>query len=160
MKLKAKLLKWSAGIPVVMLNKNTASQIGVHALERISIKTISKHPKEMSTIVDITGDGKIKENEIAISTEIQKRIELRNGQKIDVNFASIPQSLTFIKKKLNKEQLSEKEINEIVKDIVNNSLSDAEIAPFVSAMYEHGLTMKETIFLINSILKSGNKLKL
>ena len=160
MKLKAKLLKWSAGIPVVMLNKNTASQIGVHALERISIKTISKHPKEMSTIVDITGDGKIKENEIAISTEIQKRIELRNGQKIDVNFASIPQSLTFIKKKLNKEQLSEKEINEIVKDIVNNSLSDAEIALFVSAMYEHGLVMKETIFLINSILKSGNKLKL
>ena len=160
MKLKAKLLKWSAGIPVVMLNKNTASQIGVHALERISIKTISKHPKEMSTIIDITGDGKIKENEIAISTEIQKRIELRNGQKIDVNFASIPQSLTFIKKKLNKEQLSEKEINEIVKDIVNNSLSDAEIALFVSAMYEHGLVMKETIFLINSILKSGNKLKL
>ena len=160
MKLKAKLLKWSAGIPVVMLNKNTAGKIGVHALERISIKTISKHPKEMSTIVDITSDREIKENEIAISTEIQKRIEIRNGQKIDVNFAQIPQSLTFIKKKLNKKQLSEKEINEIVKDIVNNSLSDAEIALFVSAMYEHGLTMKETIFLINSILKSGNKLKL
>ncbi len=39
-------------------------------------------------------------------------------------------------------------------------MSEAEIALFISSMYEKGMSMKETIFLINSILNSGQKLKL
>ena len=48
----------------------------------------------------------------------------------------------------------------IISDIVTNSLSEAEIALFVSAMYKEGMNMKETIYLIKAILKSGKSLKL
>ena len=157
MELKTKFLKWSAGLPVAMLNKKTATKMGVHTKDRISIKTISKYPKEMSTVIDVIG-GLVKENEIAVSSEIRKRIGLRSGQKVDVALAPIPKSLIFIKKKLNRKHLSEKEINEIIKDLVNNSLSEPEITLFASAMYKQGMNLKETIYLIKAILNSGEKL--
>jgi AMP phosphorylase len=156
MELKIKLLKWSAGLPVAMLNEKTANKIGVHTKDRISIKTLSKHPKEFSTILD-TIKGFVKKNEIVVSSELKKRLNLRIGQKVDVKLASTPKSILFIKKKLDKKPLSKQEINVIIKDVVNNSLSEAEIALFVSSMYKHGMSMKETIYLINAILESGNK---
>lgn len=159
MELKVKLLKWSAGLPVAMLNKKTAKKMGVHVQDRISIKTLSKSPKEISTIID-TVTRLIKENEIAVSSELKKRLRLRIGQKVDVGLAQTPKSLIFIKEKLNKKILSEEEINEIIKDIVNNSLSEAEIALFISAMYKQGMNLRETIYLIKAILESGNKFTL
>jgi len=159
MELKIKLLKWSAGLPVAMLSKKTAEKMGVHIKDKISVRTLSGYPKEISTIIDII-KGLVKEDEIAVSSELKKRLGLRIGQKVDVNLATIPKSVFFIKKKLNKKSLSEKEINEIIKDIVNNSLSEAEIALFISGMYKQGMNLRETIYLIKAILKSGNKLVL
>ena len=158
MELKVKLLKWSAGLPVAMLNEKTADEIGVDSKDRVGIKTLSNPAEEFSTIVD-TIKGLVKKNEIAVSSELKKRLGLKIGQKVDINLVPAPRSLYFIKKKLNKKTLSSKEINEIIKDIVNNSLSEVEIALFVSAMYKQGMSMKETIYLIKAILKTGNQLK-
>ncbi len=159
MELKVKLLKWSTGIPVAMINEETANVLGVKIKGRIFVKTLSENSKGVSTIVDIA-KSIVKKDEIAISSELRERLSLRPGQKVDVDLAPNPRSLTFIKKKLNKEPLSQPEINEIIKDVVNNSLSEAEIALFVSAMYENGMNMEETIFLIKAILNSGRKLTL
>ncbi len=157
--LKIKFLKWSTGVPVAMLNKKTAIQLGVHAKDRISIKTPSKKPKNFSTIINIS-QGFPKTKEIAVSFELKKRLGLRSNQRVEVVLAPEPKSLGFIKKKLNKQKLSQKEINEIIKDVVNNSLSESEIALFISAMHKQGMNMKETIYLIKAISKSGNKLEL
>src|SRR3989344_1030133 len=137
MELKIKFLKWSTGLLGAMLNKKTAEKLGIHATNRISLKTISRHPKEVFTFVN-TLDGLVKENEILVSEETKEWLGLENGQIVDVNLALNPESLFYIKKKLNKKELSQKEINKIMEDIVNNSLSEAEIALFISAMYENG----------------------
>ncbi len=159
MELKVKVLKWSAGVPVAMLNENTADIIGVKINGRILIQTFSKNSQKVSTIID-TAKTIVKKNEIAISSELKERLSLHEGQKVDVDLSPPPISLSFIKKKMSKEVLSQSEINEIIQDVVNNSLSEAEIALFVSAMFENGMDMKETISLIKAILNSGRKLKL
>ena len=159
MELKVKVLKWSAGFPVAMLNEHTAERVGVKIKGRILIKTFSKNPKSVSTIVDTT-KTLVNKNEIAISSELKERLNLSSGQKVDVDISPSPKSMISIKKKLNKGTLSEEEISEIIQDIVNNSLSEAEIALFISAMYENGMNMKETISLIKAILHSGKTLKL
>ena len=64
------------------------------------------------------------------------------------------------KKKINHKKFTREETFEIIEDIVNNSLSEAEIALFISAMYEQGMTFYETVDLIDAILASGHKLKL
>ena len=159
MKLKVKFLKWSAGIPTAMLNKETADRIGIHTKDRISIRTFSKYPKEMSTPVE-TVEGLVGKKEIAVSTEIKKIMGLEKSQKVDVNLSEPPKSIYLIKKKLNGKVLSEKEIDLIIEDIVNNSLSQEAIALFVSAMYRQGMDSKETIYLIKAILRTANKIKL
>lgn len=157
MELKIKLLKWSAGVPVAMLNEEVAELIGVKTKGRILIRTISKNPKSVSTIIDVT-KTLVGKKEIAVSSELKDRLSLHAGQVVDIDLSPSPKSLAFIKKKMNKEVLSQSEIDGIIKDVVNNSLSEAEIALFISAMYENGMTMKETICLIKSILGSGKRL--
>lgn len=159
MELKVKTLKWSAGVPVAMLNESTADLIGVKTKGRIFIKAASKNSNGVSTIVD-TAKTLVKKDEVAISSELMERLSLNSGQKVDVELSHPPKSLVFIKKKLNNGTLSQSEIDEIISDVMDNSLSEAEITLFVSAMYENGMSMQETIYLINSILHSGKVLKL
>ncbi|MEK6844920.1 MAG: thymidine phosphorylase [Nanoarchaeota archaeon] len=159
MQLKIKFLNWSAGIPVVMLNNKTAENLGVYSKDRIILKTISKPSKKISTIVD-TIEKIVAENEVVVSSELKEKLNLKEGQFVEVVLSPIPNSLVFIKKKLNKKRLSQKEVESIINDIANNSLSEAEIALFVSVMYDKGMDFKETIFLIKAILKTGKLLRL
>ena len=159
MELKIKILKWSTGFPVAMLHEHTANILGVKPKGRIFMKTLSNKSQGVSTIVDIS-TTLVNKDEIAISSELKDRLNLKEKQKVDVDLSPVPESMTLIKRKMNGERLSQKEVNSIIKDVIDNSLSDAEIALFISAMYEKGMDMKETIFLINSILNSGQRLKL
>ncbi len=158
MELKVRLLHLSAGIPVAMVGLKTAEIMGIHENDRVSIKKISsKNDGDFSTIVDIV-DKIVKEGEIGISSEIREAFNLKDGQKVDVNIANPPKSLEFIRKKVDKKKLSKEEIKEIIRDIVNNSLSDPEIALFVSGMYNNKMSFQETIDLIESFVESGEKL--
>ncbi len=158
MELKVKFFKnWFAGVPVAMLDTSTAVKIGVHTQERILIRTLGKNSKQISTIVDIVGKL-VGDDEIVVSSEIKKILSLKVGEKVEISLTPAPVSMDYIKKKLNGTILKKEEIYEIVRDIVNNSLSESEIALFVSAMYEKGMNFKETIYLVKAILETGNKL--
>lgn len=154
MELKVRLLKWSAGVPVAMINLKTAELMGIHENDRVSIEKLSGGNGEFSTILNIV-EKIVKENEIGISSEIKELFNLKAGQKVDVNLAKSPLSLNYIKKKLDKKKLSKEEIKVIIKDIVDNSLSDPEVALFVSGMYENKMNFNETIDLIEAFLESG-----
>ena len=159
MELKTKILKWSAGLPVAMLNDKTASKIGVHPQDLISIKTLSRHPKEISTVIDVI-KKLVKKDEIAVSSELKEMLGLRIGEKVEVNLATSPKSMDFIKKKMSNKELSADELEAIIKDVVNNSLSDAEIALFISSIYRNGMKKAEVIHLIKAIRDSGSQLRL
>jgi AMP phosphorylase len=152
-------MKWSAGIPVAMVNEETASKIGVHAKDRIQITTLTKKPKQIVTILD-TVVGIVKKGEIAVSAELKKRLDLKKSQRVNIELAESPKSLIIIKSKLKGKKLSYNEISEIIKDVVNNSLSEVEIALFVSAMYEKGMSFEETVSLIKAITNTGQSLGL
>ena len=159
MELKVKFLKWTAGLPVAMLSYETAAEIGIRPQSMVLIKTLSRNPKKISSVIDIIEDS-LKKNEILVSSEIRNKMGLKRGQKVDVNLPPLTKSLTFIKKKLNGRRLSNSEINEIVKDVVSNSLSEVEISLFVAGMCKEGMTEKEIIYMIKAMLKHGNKLNL
>ncbi len=158
MQLKVKTSHWSAGLPVVMLNRKTAQKLGVHPGDRVTIKTISTNPKQMSTILD-TVENLVGNGDIAISIEIKKRLLLREGQKIDVSISATPDSVTYIKEKIIGKKLNHEKIKVIIQDIVNNTLSEPEVAVFISGMYKNGMDFEETIGLIDAILNSGKRMK-
>ena len=73
MKLKVKLLKWSAGKPVVILNNKLARRMSLHLSDRILIR---KNSDKLISIVDFSEDL-VKEGEIAVSMEVAKKLRLK-----------------------------------------------------------------------------------
>ena len=156
MKLKIKKIKFLAGRPVCIIHEKTAKEISLHVGNRVSI---SRKGRKIISIVD-TASGIISKNEILVSGLIMKKLGLKNKDMVDVKIIKRPLSIRLIKKKLNGESLNKKEIKEIIRNIANNSLTEVEIAFFVSAVYNRGMSMKETKYLIQSMVEIGNTLKL
>jgi len=157
MRLKVKILKFLAGKPVCMIHTKTAEEIGLQINDRISIN--KKGHKPLISIID-TASGIINSNEIAVSDEVVKRLKLKKGNIVDIEIAPSPPTINLIKKKLKGKVLTKKEIQEIVKDIAKNALTEIEIAFFISSVYNSGMSLNETKNFINAMVKNSNVLKL
>ena len=91
MKLKIKFLKWSAGLPVVMLHNETASKLRVHTKGRVSLRTFENPAKEISTPIDTIRNHLVGKKEVAVTSEIRERLNLKRGQIVDVNLTDPPE---------------------------------------------------------------------
>ncbi len=157
MKLTIKKLRFLTGRPVCMIHEKTAKKMSLHVGNRVVIKNQS-HKKIISVIDTVAGI--IKPSEIAVSEEILQNLSLKNKDMVDVEITEQPKSLSFIKKKLKGKKLEKNEIYEIINDIANNSLTEIEVAFFISAIFVNNMSLKETKYLIRAMVNSGNQLKL
>ncbi len=157
LKLKAKNLSFSTGNPlIVILNKKDASRLDLHPLDRISINYKNKN---IIAAIDISTHG-IKHNQIGLFKEVSTILNARNNSILDINIAEHPESVQYIKEKLDNKILSEYKIKKIINDIIKNKLSEVEITYFISACYTNKLTLKEISYLTKAVASSGNKLNL
>jgi len=154
MQLKVKILKFMAGRPIAVLNQSTANHINVHVGERINL---SKYADSIVSIVDVSKDL-IGNDEVAVSQEIIESLNVRENDEVEVSLAQKPQSTFFIKKKMDGESLKKDEIHSIIKDIVDNALTEAELAYFVAAVYKNKMNNAETEALISSMVSVGKRL--
>jgi len=154
MQLKVKILKLLAGKPISILNFSTATKMNVHVGERI---IVSKDKMNIISIVD-TAKGLIKEDEIAVSNELVQALNLNENDSVEVSLAEKPESTLFIRKKIEGKTLEKKEIEAIIKDVVNNALTEAEIAYFISAVYKNGMDDDEIENLIKAMVATGTRL--
>ncbi len=154
MQLKVKSLKFFAGRPIAILNKSTADRINVHINERI---LISANQGSIVSLIDVS-NHLVSPEEIAVSEELVKSLGIKNNDLVEVSLVEKPISTLYIKKKLDGGILEHKEIFSIIKDIVGNALTEAEIAYFVSAVYKNGMNSDEIEGLIHSMVSTGQKL--
>ena len=156
MRFKVRDIDISAGdLFVVILNKKDADKLNLIALDRVSIK----NKKEVICIVDIyEGDKRVKEGEVGLFEEVLKEIEVRNGEIVDIVPSEKPRVLEYIRKKLEGEDLGREEINEIIKSILRNELTEIEKTYFVSGCYVYGLSLDESYYLTMAIVNNSKKL--
>jgi putative thymidine phosphorylase len=155
MKLKVKILNFLAGKPVCMIPEKTAEKMSLHVGNRVSIE---KRNKKIISLADISQG--LDSNFIGVSNEIVKYLNLKSKENIEVKIVEKPHSIELIKKKIKGQELSKKEIHEIIKDISKNALTDAEIAFFISAVNDKGMSFNETKNFVHAMVKSGKKLRL
>ncbi|MDK2849598.1 MAG: phosphorylase [Candidatus Woesearchaeota archaeon] len=157
MKLKPKYIQISSGGPLVaILNLKDCEENDIHRGDRIQI---SSRSKSTVAIVDTTLDNDfIAQGEIGFTYELSKKISTKAT--VSVQPIGKPYSLNYIKKKLDGYELNDKEIFQIIKDIVDNKLSEVEIAYFAAAGYVRKFTFKETVALTEAMVNTGSILKL
>ncbi|KAB1191975.1 AMP phosphorylase [Haloferax sp. MBLA0076] len=135
--------------PTVILNESDAAELGVHALERIQLR----HDNRTTIgIVELT-DELVSEGTLGVT----RRLGHIDGT-IDVSVAPQPNSVYYIRKKLNDIELERHELSRIVRDIYEERLADVELGAYVSATYTNGLSMEETLHLTECMADVGESI--
>ncbi len=142
---------------VGIINRKDAEEFDLHALDRVKLK---KGSRRETIFLDIAESNMVPKGKIGLVEEVLKSLKAKRGDKIDMVPKRKPESLTYIKKKLDGSSLKKEEINQIVWDIVHNQLSHIELTYFVSACYTHALSLEETVFLTKAMASEGETLHL
>ena len=159
MKLKVKDMDIeTGGILIALLNENDARKLDLHPEDRIGIY---RRKKKVIAVLDIAESEKAcPEGKVGLFEEMINLLGVKHGDIVDVVIEHKPESLSFIKKKMDGKRLKPKEIEAIVYDIVDNELTAIELTYFISACYTHGLSLEETVALTKAMIKTGDTLKL
>ncbi len=155
MRLKAKLLSIESGGPlVIVLNPKIAKDLDIAPSDRVRIMTEKKYAV---AIADLSST--ISENDMGIFQEVQRLLNIFADQPITIIPEEKPYAIQSIKKKLDGLELSRDEIFEIITDIVDNRLTQAEIASFVTAVYAKGMSMDEVEHMTRAMAETGQMLR-
>ncbi len=146
----------SGGKNILVMNKEDAIDLNLNIMDRVEVKD---HSKSQIALVELS-ESTIKRGEVGLFKELSSRLRLKPRQKVTIEPVPKPISTDYIKKKMDGGFLSEEEIREIIKGVMDEELSDAELAAFITAMYIRGLSNDETLYLTKAIVDSGSTLKI
>ncbi len=156
MKLVARTMNLEVGGKyVVILNKEDADFLGLHALDRVRLKCKGK---ELTAIVDITTRFVMK-GEIMTNDDVTTFFNLSGGEHIDVSKEKGPESLIYIKQKIAGARLEYNKIKKIIKDVVDKKLSDIELTALVTALYTRGISIDEAASFSRAMVETGKRFK-
>lgn len=158
MRLRAKYLGLEAGgSPIVTMSKEDAGDIGIMGGERVNI---SYAGSEVTAIVDIVTKS-VSKGLLGISDGVWSKLQLSQGAVLEVNASGPPESLNYIREKLQGRKLVYEDIYKIVRDVVHGHLSEIEIAGFVTSLHDQGgPNMDEALALTNAMVNTGKQLSL
>jgi AMP phosphorylase len=140
-----------AGEYTVILNSTDAYEMGIRSLDRVKISS-KKH--SITAIVELS-ETILKSREVGLLSKAFKDLHEEEDSEVEIIPASRPTSIEYIKKKMDGNELNKLEIHRIVKDIVERSLSDIELAAYVSAIYTRGMNLQEIKELTLAMIETG-----
>ena len=157
MKLVAKPIGLEAsGKAVVILHVDDAAELGTRSSGRVRLRYEQKGLTALvNTTSRVVGKGKI-----GVFEEVQDALGLRGGELVNIDIASPPTSLTYIRNRLEGRKLASGEIAEIIRDTVRGDLSEIEIASFVTSLNTFHLDLDEATSLSLAMVESGKILEL
>ncbi|WP_158059311.1 AMP phosphorylase [Halorussus halophilus] len=136
-------------LPTVLLNGADAAEIGVHPLDRVQLRTDGQ---TSIGIVEVT-DELVEPGTLGVT----RRLGDVSGL-VEVTPATRPNSVRYIRAKLDDAELDAHELRAIVRDIDADRLNDVELSAYVSGVYANGLSDAETTHLTEAMAAIGEKL--
>jgi len=141
----------------VLLNRADARSIGVLDGDRVQVIN-PKNRVSVAAFVDTTSTI-ARQGTIGVYRITNERLEIEEGAEVDVWEAGRPASLDIIKKKMDGGKLTKDETLSIIKDVVNDDISAAELTAFITATYINPLDMDEVEHLTRAMVETGEQIK-
>ena len=155
MRLKADVLNIEAGGPlIVVMNRDDAAELGVISSDRVFLRY---HGEHAICILNISTEDE--PGILGIYREVKDTLGVEEGSLVEVELARRPESIDYIREKINGQRLTPWKIQRIVGDVVERRLSDIELAAFVTSMHVHGVSMEEVEALSRSMIWSGKQIE-
>lgn len=156
MKLTAKIL--DIATRGVLLNQLDARNIGVRNGDRVQVIN-PKNGVSVAAAVETTTTI-FPEGTVGVYRITNERLHLDDGMDIEVREAGgRPASLDFIKKKMDGGKLSKEETLTIIKDVVSDDISAAELTAYITASYMSPFDMDEVEHLTRAMVETGEQIK-
>ncbi len=149
MKLAGQPIDMETKTPTVIMNQEDAAELGVYTMDRVRLNHGSGH----KVAVVETTNKLVDKGDIGLTNGLHT---LEGG--LDVTIASKPESVKYIKAKMDGKEWEEDDIYEIIHDINRNALNDIEMGAYVSTIYTEGLSMEETANLTQAMVDAGDKI--
>ncbi len=154
MKLKVRELDLESGKNTVLLSDEDCRQLGVFPHDRVKIYY---KDKSVTAIVN-TSNSMINRGEIGIFTGTCELLGVKSNDSIQIEQTLKPESLEFIKKKMQGLKLSKDEIYKIIEDIVKENISDIELSAYITSLFINELNLEETDYLTRAMVDTGETL--
>ncbi|MFQ5620929.1 MAG: AMP phosphorylase [Candidatus Nanoarchaeia archaeon] len=146
----------TGGILIAILNEEDAHRMDLHLKDRILVrKARNRNVKTVATLDIADSKRAIPQGVIGCMEEVLKKLKLKHGDEVVVEYAKKPRGIGLIRRKLDGYELTRDDYDIIVNDIVRDELSQQELAYFIAACYTHGLKDRETVCLTKSIVAHG-----
>jgi AMP phosphorylase len=157
MKITACRLPLDTGGPdIVVMGKDHARELDLHPMDRVHVTNPNKPSKSLTAHLHFWyGANPV----LGIFSNTFEKLGIEEGETVSITPAPKPGSIAHIIDKMNRMQLSEEQIFEVIQDIVDNKLTDLEIASFITSIYMGGTTLNEATYLSLAIAKTGDMLK-
>jgi AMP phosphorylase len=152
--LKAHLLDIDLGRYQVLLNTKDAEELGVHPGDRVRVRS---GEQALLAVVEIS-QSMVRPGTIGIFTDVQAHFKIEDGARVDVRPAERPESVGYIKKKMKGRKLTKDEIDKVVSDTVEGSLTDVELSAWVTSLEINDMDMEEVEHLTRAMVKYGETL--
>ncbi len=152
MNIKVKFLDISTE-PAVLMNDEDALKIGGKDNDRVRIdgkRTITA----LLNVSDFVTPG-----EAIVSSNLKDKLNAKDGDELNMVYASSPESVRSIRRKMDNEKLSKEEINAIVQDILDNRLSKIEISAWLTALYINGMDIEEIAAFTQAMVDTGDRVE-
>jgi AMP phosphorylase len=148
---ESRLLDLEAGGKyIVVMGAGDAKRLGVMSNDRLELKA------QGSEVVAILNTAEeFPEGVLGLYKHVGSRLQLKDGEPVEVSHAERPVSLNFVRGKILGERLMPNQIEMIVEDVVERRLSDIELASFVAALQIHGTSMEEVEALSKAMIEKG-----
>lgn len=153
---QVKKIDLKTGKNIVVLNEEDAKENDIYAGYRVNLK---HKERELIAIVDVSAEM-VKKGEIGVFSDVASKLHAETEDLIQIVHMEKPLGIDFIKRKLDGESLTGKQISTIIQELMRNQLSEIELASFISGVYTRGIGEDETIALTEAIVDSGERLEL
>jgi len=141
----------------VLLHSTDARSMRIRDGDRVLVADEATG-KNAQAHVDTTG-SLIEPGVIGIYRPLNATLAVDEGTIVEVRSAERPASLSHIKKKMDGGRFTKDETLDIVRDIVDETLSPGEITAYVTASYINGLDMDEVEYLTRAMVDTGDRLR-
>ncbi|PSG97215.1 AMP phosphorylase [Thermoplasmatales archaeon SW_10_69_26] len=135
----------------VVLHADDAEEIGVHPQHRVHVRF---GDESLVAVVDTTSSV-VEPGRIGVFPGVADDLGLEADAQLEVQPAEKPESVEFIRKKMNGRELDTDEIARLVEDMVQGSLTDIELSAYVTSVEIHDMNIRETTDLTRSMVETG-----
>lgn len=143
------------GRSVVIMNAKDAQELGLGASSRVRL---TKGDRKRNAVVALTRTM-VPPGKILVSRDIAIELKLTKQDLVGLRPLPVPPSFYVLQRRLHGERITQDEMFQLIRDIVEGAYGEAEIASFLTSQLYYELSEDELHALIRAMVETGSKIE-